>query len=413
MASHLIGTHQQTSFAAPVNGDAGDATVVLANDNATVTSYNAHDIDPTIHVQDSTAAVFAATPAGTAGRKWMTSDAGAVYLYYDTGSVWVEANYLRATTGTLTASAPSSIVQTWNNGAVTFTALLINITNTASAAASKLVDVQLSGSTYFAISAAGNTGIGGGANAGVCLSVNTGGITGTDQRGVNVTPTFTAAATAQGTGVVIAPATAASAFTMTSYTAVSVADISLGAGSAVTTQYGIKIASLTSGGTNYAIFTGAGLISLGDLTTITSTTANQLTVAYDGTHKATLSVSNAGLLTVNATSTVTITPATTITGALTLSSTLTVAGIISNATGLASGFSLGADASVRRLSYGSDGANTFSFLTAGNGYAGLFIADLHSTTILASALGSFASGDKYVIVDSSGNFHKSALGPAS
>ncbi len=168
MASHLVGQHQQTSFATPINGAAGDATVVLGNDNATVTSYNAHDIDPTIHVQDSTAAVFGATPAGTAGRKWMTNDVGGVYLYFDTGSVWVEVNYQRAAT----------------NGTVV----------------------------------------------------------------------------------------------------------------------------------------------------IVSTTTPQLTVEYDGSHTSTFSVSSAGVLTINATSTVTITPATTITGALTLSAALTYGGVtLSNA----------------------------------------------------------------------------------
>jgi len=86
--------------------------------------------------------------------------------------------------------------------------------------------------------------------------------------------------------------------------------------------------------------------------TITATATPQLTLAYDGTHTATLSVSAAGLLTVNATTTVTITPATTITGALTcsaaatvgttlgvtgattLSSTLAVAGLLTASAGL-------------------------------------------------------------------------------
>lgn len=109
MASHLVNQHQQSSFATPINGAAGDATVVLGNDNATVTTYNSHDADATIHVQDSSAAVFNATPAGTAGRKWMTNDAGAVYLYFDTGSAWVEANYLRqATSGVVTITSTTT-----------------------------------------------------------------------------------------------------------------------------------------------------------------------------------------------------------------------------------------------------------------------------------------------------------------
>lgn len=112
MASHLVSQHQLSSYATPVNGGAGDATVVLGNDNATVTGYNGHDSDATIHVQDSSAAVFVATPAGTAGRKWMTNDTGGVYLYYDTGSVWVEVNYLRNTGGTVTGTITCNALTT-------------------------------------------------------------------------------------------------------------------------------------------------------------------------------------------------------------------------------------------------------------------------------------------------------------
>lgn len=108
MASHLVSQHQLSSYATPINGAAGDATVVLGNDNTTVTGYNSHDSDATIHVQDSTAAVFAATPAATQGRKWMTQDAGAVYLYLDTGSAWVEVNYLRNNTATFTVALIST-----------------------------------------------------------------------------------------------------------------------------------------------------------------------------------------------------------------------------------------------------------------------------------------------------------------
>ncbi len=106
MAAGLVSQHQQSAFAAPLNGDAGDATVVLGNDNATVSTYDAHDADATIHVQSSSAAVFNATPAGVVGRKWMTTDTGGVYLYYDTGSAWVEVNYQRvAATGAVTITS--------------------------------------------------------------------------------------------------------------------------------------------------------------------------------------------------------------------------------------------------------------------------------------------------------------------
>jgi hypothetical protein len=55
---------------------------------------------------------------------------------------------LTANNGTLTASAPVlDLAQTWNNAAVTFTGLRFNVTNTASAATSDLVDIQIGGTT--------------------------------------------------------------------------------------------------------------------------------------------------------------------------------------------------------------------------------------------------------------------------
>ena len=52
------------------------------------------------------------------------------------------------TGATVTANAPLlQLSQTWNNGAVTFQGAVINITNTASNNASKMLDVQLGGSS--------------------------------------------------------------------------------------------------------------------------------------------------------------------------------------------------------------------------------------------------------------------------
>lgn len=54
--------------------------------------------------------------------------------------------------GTVTADAPPlTLTQTWNNSGVTFTGYLVNITNTASAAASKLLDLQVGGTSMFAV----------------------------------------------------------------------------------------------------------------------------------------------------------------------------------------------------------------------------------------------------------------------
>src|SRR5512139_1873359 len=56
---------------------------------------------------------------------------------------------ITGTGATITASAPLlDLSQTWNNAAVTFTALKLNVTNTASATASLLLDLQFGGTSY-------------------------------------------------------------------------------------------------------------------------------------------------------------------------------------------------------------------------------------------------------------------------
>lgn len=58
--------------------------------------------------------------------------------------------------GTLAASAPVfTASQTWNNAAVDFTALLVNVTDTASASTAKLLDLQVNGVSKFSV---GKTG---------------------------------------------------------------------------------------------------------------------------------------------------------------------------------------------------------------------------------------------------------------
>lgn len=87
-----VGQHGVAAFTNPSNGDPLDATVVKANDNTIRDAYVAHDSDPGIHVQSSTLTLRPA--AGTAGRKWMTSDAGVVRLWLDNGSTWEEISYI-------------------------------------------------------------------------------------------------------------------------------------------------------------------------------------------------------------------------------------------------------------------------------------------------------------------------------
>lgn len=68
------------------------------------------------------------------------------------------ADYLATATlsgGALTASAPMTLEQTWNNAGVTFTGLKVNVTNTASASGSLLADVQVGGSSRLQVRADG------------------------------------------------------------------------------------------------------------------------------------------------------------------------------------------------------------------------------------------------------------------
>lgn len=83
-----VGQHGVSTFTTPNNGDALDATVVKGNDNTLRSAYVDHDSDPGIHLQSSTLALRPA--AGTAGRKWITTDLGDVRFWYDNGSVWEE-----------------------------------------------------------------------------------------------------------------------------------------------------------------------------------------------------------------------------------------------------------------------------------------------------------------------------------
>ena len=60
------------------------------------------------------------------------------------------------TGATLTASSPVlNLSQTWNNAAVTFTGLRFNVTDTASAAGSLLMDLQVGGASRFRVSKSG------------------------------------------------------------------------------------------------------------------------------------------------------------------------------------------------------------------------------------------------------------------
>lgn len=62
--------------------------------------------------------------------------------------------------GTLTTSQPLTLTQTWNAGAVTFSGLKVNITDTASASPSSLLDLQRNSTSLFSVGNDGNLRLG-------------------------------------------------------------------------------------------------------------------------------------------------------------------------------------------------------------------------------------------------------------
>ena len=157
--AQTVGQHGVAAFTSPVNGDPLNATVVVANDNATRGAYVDHDSDPDIHVQSS---LLASRPAaGTAGRKWMTTDSGAVKLWFDTGSAWSEIAYLPSAGGTVAGNV--SITGTLGvTGVLTATGGVVGaVTGNASTAtalqtARAINGVNFDGTGTVAIRASGN-----------------------------------------------------------------------------------------------------------------------------------------------------------------------------------------------------------------------------------------------------------------
>lgn len=97
---------------------------------------------------------------------WNTTNLG---LYVCTATdTWTPAGFLNnvinLTQGTLTASTPAIATSaTWNNGAVAFENFTVNITNTASAAGTTLLDFSVGGASIFEILPSGSTNLAAGA----------------------------------------------------------------------------------------------------------------------------------------------------------------------------------------------------------------------------------------------------------
>jgi hypothetical protein len=114
-----VGQYQVTTYTTPAASSALSSSVVRGNLNTGGTAHNSHDNDAGIHLQSS--ALASRPAAGTAGRKWLTTDG--LRVYYDTGSVWSELAYLSlaaggTVTGAVTLSAAGTALAVTNNATI-------------------------------------------------------------------------------------------------------------------------------------------------------------------------------------------------------------------------------------------------------------------------------------------------------
>lgn len=114
-------------------------------------------------------------------------------------------NTLAINGGTVTASTPPlDVSQTWNSGGTTFTGIKFNATSTASAAASKLLDLQVGGTTAFSVARTGVATIGNSSTTGTIATL-------TNSSGSTNLSVTTTASLQTDTPIVIAAGTATGA----------------------------------------------------------------------------------------------------------------------------------------------------------------------------------------------------------
>src|SRR3989344_999760 len=139
---------------------------------------------------------------------------------------------------------------TLTKATLTGTANQITVTNsTGSITLSTPQNIHTSATPQFS-----RMGIGGTSSTTAGLYLSGTPTAGVDQYGIDVNVTFGSDATTSAQSFISVPATAAAAYTIPNFHHFRANDISLGAGSAVTNQYGFYISDLTGATNNYGIF---------------------------------------------------------------------------------------------------------------------------------------------------------------
>lgn len=139
---------------------------------------------------------------------------------------------------------------------------LLDVGGLISLAQNEWCEFLWTGSSY-AIVKSGRLFTGGHLDRGVTFDPNN--LLGTTQYGAVVDPVTQSGATTAGVGLYARAQTAATAFTQSSTVSAWIADVIKGAGSTITNAYGILVENITAGATNFAIKTGTGRHSFGDV----------------------------------------------------------------------------------------------------------------------------------------------------
>lgn len=121
---------------------------VCLNGNGVIAGFGANGVQDLITVAYNSSSESVITGSSYGSTVLAAGSGRDIILRTSGGSVTIPA-------GTLTASKPLTITQTWNNAGVTFNPLLVNVTDTASAAASLLADFQVAGTSKCKVDKAG------------------------------------------------------------------------------------------------------------------------------------------------------------------------------------------------------------------------------------------------------------------